>query len=172
MGLGILAERKNKIKVAEDAFHKAVVCAPNDALILRETGMFYYNRGDGTQSIQFLKKALSLDSKDVLAQFFYARALDDAGNSTEAQTYYKQLLKILPEDAEVHYIYGRSLGQSGNVFEAYIHLAYSALYQNDIKKFTLWSEKARSLAKTSEQENQLKSLMKIHEERVEITTQE
>lgn len=172
MGLGILAERKNKIKVAEDAFHKAVVCAPNDALILREAGMFYYNRGDGTQSIQFLKKALSLDSKDVLAQFFYARALDDAGNSTEAQTYYKQLLKILPEDAEVHYIYGRSLGQSGNVFEAYIHLAYSALYQNDIKKFTLWSEKARSLAKTSEQENQLKSLMKIHEERVEITTQE
>lgn len=172
MGLGILAERKNKIKVAEDAFHKAIVCAPNDALILREAGMFYYNRGDGTQSVQLLKKALSLDSKDVLAQFFYARALDDAGNSTEAQAYYKQLLKILPEDAEIHYIYGRSLGQSGNVFEAYVHLAYSALYQNDMKKFTSWSEKARSLAKTSEQESQIKSLMKTHEERIKITTQE
>lgn len=172
MGLGILAERRNKIKAAEDAFHKALTCAPNDSLILREAGMFYYNRGDGTQSVQLLKKALSLDSKDVLAQFFYARALDDAGNTVEAQKYYKQLLKMLPEDAEIHYIYGRSLGQSGSLFEAYVHLSYSALYQNDMEKFNSWTEKARSLAKTPEQESQLKSLMKIHEERVQITSQE
>lgn len=167
MGLGILAERKNKIKAAEDFFNKALKCSPNDPLILRETGTFYYNRGDNNQAIQTLQKALSIDPKDILAQFFYARALDDSGNSATAQTYYRSLLKILPEDSEVHYIYGRSLGQSGKMFEAHLHLAYSALYQNDPAKFNSWSEKARKLMKTPEEKKQIDELMKVHEERSE-----
>ncbi len=167
MGLAILAERRSRIKEAENLFQKALNCSPKDALIWREAGSFYYNKGSDTEALQALQKSLSLDSKDLITQFFYARILDDSGNSAKAEQYYKGLLKALPEDPEIHFVYGRSLGKSGKTFEAYIHLAYSALYQNDQVKYNSWLEKARALVKTKEQEVLIDNLTKTYTERSE-----
>ena len=77
-------------------------------------------------------------------------------------------LRRLPQDAEVHYYYGRSLGEAGKVFDAYLHLAYSALYQNDKRKTESWLKQARPLARTPVEQDQLKRFEAIYAERQEV----
>ncbi len=167
MGQGILAERRNQIREADAAFSKALASAPNDALVVREAGRFYYNKGD-SRAGKALLKALSLDPDDIMAQFFYARLLDGSGDKPTAHKYYQQVLRRLPQDSEVHYYYGRSLGESGRVFDAYLHLAYSALYQNDKAKTESWIKQARPLARTPAELDQLSRFDAVHAERKEV----
>ena len=167
MGQGILAERRNQIKDADAAFSRALACAPGDALVVREAGRFYYNKGDARAG-RTLLRALELDPNDIMAQFFYARLLDGSGDKASAHKYYQQVLRRLPQDAEVHYYYGRSLGEAGKVFDAYLHLAYSALYQNDKRKTESWLKQARPLARTPVEQDQLKRFEAIYAERQEV----
>lgn len=164
MGQGILAERRNQIREADAAFSRALACAPNDALVTREAGRFYYNKGDA-RAAQTLLRALTLDPNDIMAQFFYARLLDGNGDKRSAHNYYREILRRLPEDSEVHYYYGRSLGEAGQVFDAYLHLAYSALYQNDKRKTESWLKQAKPLAQTPDEQKRLKRFEDIYEER-------
>lgn len=145
MGLGILASRRNRINEASKAFDRALACGPEDPLIWREAGTFYYKTGD-SRSASMLERALRMDPDDVMAQFYYARLLSDAGRRNEAYQHFEQVLRRVPEDSEVHYHYGRSLGESGQNFKAYLHLAYSAMYENDRKKTESWLSKARAAA--------------------------
>ena len=167
MGQGILAERRNQIKDADAAFSRALACAPGDALVVREAGRFYYNKGDARAG-RTLLRALELDPNDIMAQFFYARLLDGSGDKASAHKYYQQVLRRLPQDAEVHYYYGRSLGEAGKVFDAYLHLAYSSLYQNDKRKTESWLKQARPLARTPVEQDQLKRFEAIYAERQEV----
>ena len=118
---------------------------------MREAGRFYYNKGDA-RAAQTLLRALTLDPNDIMAQFFYARLLDGSGDKRSAHKYYREILRHLPQDSEVHYYYGRSLGEAGQVFDAYLHLAYSALYQNDKRKTESWLKQARPLAHTPDEQ--------------------
>ena len=102
------------------------------------------------------------------SQFFYARLLDGSGDKASAHKYYQQVLRRLPQDAEVHYYYGRSLGEAGKVFDAYLHLAYSSLYQNDKRKTESWLKQARPLARTPVEQDQLKRFEAIYAERQEV----
>ena len=115
-----------------------------------------------------LLRALELDPNDIMAQFFYARLLDGSGDKASAHKYYQQVLRRLPQDAEVHYYYGRSLGEAGKVFDAYLHLAYSSLYQNDKRKTESWLKQARPLARTPVEQDQLKRFEAIYAERQEV----
>ncbi len=149
MGLAMLFSRENKVHEASAWFDKALAAAPNDALIVREAGIFHYRKGDMHKAESLLTKAMRLDARDYMAQFFYARLLDETGRTPQAEQYYKAVLRILPQDQEVHAAYARSLGRSGKHFDAYLHLAYSALYANHKKKTQQYLEKAQGLATTS-----------------------
>lgn len=164
MGQGILAERRNQVREAETAFGKALACAPQDALIMREAGRFYYGVGD-VRAAQLLQKALQRDPGDIMAQFFYARLLSANGDRRTAHQYYESLLRVLPDDSEVHYYYGRSLGENGEVFKAYLHLAYSALYQNDRKKTENWLSKAKAVMRTPQDKEEIKRFEGVYSER-------
>ncbi len=155
MAQGILAERNNQINTATTAFEKALQCSPKDPLIAREAGIFYYSKGHEKAEYLF-KKALSLDEDDLMAQFYYARLLSDHKRYNEAHDYFRQILRHLPEDSEVHYYYGRSLGEARKTFDAFLHLAYSALYQNNRSKIESWIDKARKEARSSADETALK----------------
>ena len=164
MGQGILAARRNRIQEADAAFDKATACAPKDPLIWREAGSYHYNKGDN-RAEALLSKALSLDSGDAMAQYYYARLLNDRGDKAGAHVYFEKLLRYVPEDSEIHYHYGRSLGESGNTFGAYLHLAYSALYQNDRRKTESWIKQARAAARSPKDKEQLKRFDTIYGER-------
>ncbi|MEG2139166.1 MAG: M48 family metalloprotease [Bilophila sp.] len=166
MGQGVLADRRNQVKEAEAAFAKALACAPNDPLICRETGRFYFGTGN-PRAGEMLLRALDLDPNDMMAQFYYARLLSGTGDRRTAHQYFEKLLRQLPEDAEIQYYYGRSLGEDKQVFNAFLHLAYSALYQNDKRKTESWLKQAKANARTPQDQDALKRFDGIYQERRE-----
>ena len=166
MGKGIVASRRNRVQEADKTFEQAIKLAPKDALIWREAGRFYYTVGD-KRARQALETALKLDSRDVMAQFFYARTLDGSGDKLAAHRYYQEVLRTVPEDIEVHQVYGRSLGEAGKTFEGYVHLTYSAVYENDTRKVRRWLKQARGTAVSPMDQEMLKRLETVIAERSE-----
>lgn len=164
MGRAILAERRNRVQEAEKDFDLAMRCAPKDPLIRREAGSFHYNKGDA-RAERLLLEALTLDPDDAMAQYYYARLLNDRGDKVGAHRYFEKLLRYVPEDSEIHYHYGRSLGEAGDTFGAYLHLAYSALYRNDKRKTESWIKQAGTAARTPEQQSRLKKFEAVYAER-------
>ncbi len=168
MGEGIIHSRRNRVKEAESAFNAALACNPKEELIVREAGMFHYLRGNAQKAAELLPKAVSMNSKDYMALFFYARLLDDNGNRRAAQEYYREILVRLPEDAEVHEFYARSLGKDKQYFLAYLHMGYAAMYLNDRKRAEKNYEQAKALVKTPAEKDTLKRYENVRKERMEF----
>ena len=168
LGKAILAARQNRVNEAESYFRKALAAAPKDELILREAGIFEYEKGDIAKGRRCLEQALRVNPRDYYAAFFYARLLDDAGDSEAAQKQYRDVLRYVPDDSEVHFYYGRSLGASQKLCEGYVHLAYAELYKNKTRKAAGWLERARGAAKTEEDKAAIKTFEKKAKERAKI----
>lgn len=168
MGQGIALDRLNKITDADAAFEKALACAPEDPLVLREAGRFNFKRGDLFKADTYIRKALEANPDDLICQFYLGRLLGEEGRTEEAARSFERILRKLPEDPEVHYTYGRIMGEGGRYFEAHLHLAYSALYSNDKKQTKFHLEKVQHLAKTPEQEEELAKLEETYKERSEF----
>lgn len=165
MGLGIIARKRNQIKQAEEYLQKAVQLAPQDALMNRELGRFYYDVGEFSEAKTYLEKALNLNPRDYMAVFFHARLLDSENHVFEAEREYQKVLKYAPEDGEVLNFYGRVLGRQGKEFDGYLQLALAEIYKNNEARANSWLKKAGSLAATSEQKERLKKTQNIMEER-------
>ena len=168
MGKGLVYTRMNNVPEALQAFTTALRLQPNDALILREAGIFHYKLGDKHLADQYLNAAMHSDRQDYMARYYYARLMDETGKSREALPYYQEVLRYVPEDSEVHASYARSLGQNGQNFLAHLHLAYSALYMNDKKKTARLLEKAKSAQRTAADKQALNKFETIYKERKEI----
>lgn len=168
MGRAMLAARRNNVKDAEAYFAKALALAPQDGLILREAGIFEFEKGDIGKARRYLERALKLDSRDYYAQFFYARLLDESGDRLGAHARYREVLRYVPEDSEVHTYYGRSLGASRKLCEGYLHLAYAALYRNSERTAQKWLNKAKAEAKTEAEKSAVKTFEKKAAERKKI----
>lgn len=168
MGRGIVLARLNRIPDAEKAFTSALAAAPNDSLIQREAGIFHFRKGNMAGAEKLLASAVKNDRNDYMAQFYYARLLDETGRQKEAAQYYTQVLRQLPEHPDVHEAYGRSLGNAGNNFLAYVHLAYGSIYANNKKQAERYLNQARNFSKTSADRQPLNRLEKTYRERKEI----
>ncbi|SBV94666.1 Peptidase M48 family protein [uncultured delta proteobacterium] len=168
MGQGIVYSRTNRINDAENIFEEALTCAPGEPLIAREAGIFHYQRGSRDKAGILLTKAMTLNSRDHVARFYYARLLADGGNLRGAQEEYKRILLDLPDDPEVHVFYAQALGADKQLFKAYLHMAYGSLYANDKKKTQQNYDRAKSAAKTPQDEAELKRLGDAFKERTEL----
>lgn len=165
MGLGIVAGKRNQMRPAEEYLLKAVEMAPNDSLMNRELGRFYFGIGNFVQAKKYLQKAMAINPKEYMAIFFYARTLDSENNIYEAQREYEKVLEYVPEDGEVLNLYGRVLGRQGKEFEGYTQLALAEIYQNNEGRANAWLKKADALAKTDRQKEKLKKVKAIMAER-------
>lgn len=168
MGRGIVLSRLNRLREAETSFNSAIAQAPNDPLILRESGIFHYRKGDTAKAEQLLTQAMRLDPKDYMASFFYGRLLDETGRASEADPYYREVLRRVPQNPEVHEAYARSLGKNGDQYRAYVHLAYASLYANNKKQSARYLEQARKLAEKAADKTPFQRLETAYKERKEI----
>ncbi|MBQ9106144.1 MAG: tetratricopeptide repeat protein, partial [Mailhella sp.] len=168
MGKAMLAARQNRVSEAGKLFEKALTLAPQDELILREAGIFEYEKGDMGKARRYFQQALKKDPRDYYALFFYARLLDDAGDSDGAQERYREVLRYVPEDSEVHTYYGRSLGASKKYCLGYLHLAYASLYDGSERRAENWLNKAKAAAETKEEKDAVKAFEKKAKERQKI----
>ena len=168
LGKAMLASRQNRVNDAEKLFTKALSLAPKDELVLREAGIFEYEKGDLKKARRCLEQALKLAPRDYYAKFFYARLLDDSGDSAGAQKHYREVLRHVPDDSEVHTYYGRSLGTSQKFCEGYVHLAYASLYGGYERKAAGWLEKAKAAARTEADKSVVKAFEEKAKERAKI----
>ena len=112
-----------------------------------------------------MEKARSVNPKDYMAVFFYARLLDNENHVLEAQKEYEKVLRYAPEDGEVLNFYGRVLGRQGKEFEGYLQLALAEIYRNDEARANSWLKRAGELAQTDTQKASLKNVQSIMAER-------
>lgn len=165
MGLGIVARKRNQIKQAEEYLQKAVELAPNDFLMNRELGRFYFDIGEFSPARMYLEKAIRINPRDYMAIFFHARLLDNENQVLEAQREYEKVLKYAPEDGEVLNFYGRVLGRQGKEFDGYLQLALAEIYKNNEAKANSWLKRAGNLANSSQEKERLKNAQNILAER-------
>lgn len=167
IGRGIVLERLKRTTEATKAYETALACGQNDALVLREAGMFFFNRGQFDKAGPYLQKAVILNNKDAMSLFYMARLMGERKDYANAIPTMERVVREVPEDSEVRYYLGRMLGESGNVFGAHLQLTYSALYGRDRKKTDFHLARVKSMASTPEQKKQLADLERAMHERFE-----
>lgn len=170
-GKGIALERLKRVSQAEQEFEIALACGGNDPLVLREAGIFYFNKGDFAKAGPYLQKAAIMNPRDAMSMFFTARLMAERKDFKSAISTMERVVREVPEDSEVRYHLGRILGESGNIFEAHLQLTYSALYGRDKKNTNFHLERTRSLAATPAQKKLLAELQKAIDERFESGVQ-
>jgi len=159
-GKGIALDRLRRMNEAGQAFGAALACGPNDPLVLREAGIFYFNHGDFNTAAPYLQKASIINPKDAMSLFFLARLMGERKDYAGASSTMQRVIHEVPEDSEVRFYYGRILGESGNLFGANLQMAYSYHYGRDKNKAELFLGRARSLAKTDDDRRDLAALEK------------
>lgn len=160
LGLGIIYSRMKRIEDASKAYEKSLKSCSSDELVLRESGIFYFQNGKMDKAWPLLQEAYIRNPKDALALFYMARIEASRKNYDQAISTMRIVADKVPHDSEVLYHLGRMLGESGKLFEAHLQLTYSALYKGDRSQVEFHLQKARGLAKNSEQKKELAELEK------------
>lgn len=164
-GKGIALDRLKRAALAEQSFEAALACGPDDPLVLREAGIFYFNHGNFAKAGPFLQKAAILNPRDAMSMFFTARLMAERKDYTGALSTMERVAREVPEDSEVRYHLGRIYGESGDLFAAHLELTYSALYGRDKKKTDFHLARVKSLVTSEGQKKQLAALEKTIQER-------
>ncbi|MDR2892824.1 MAG: M48 family metalloprotease [Deltaproteobacteria bacterium] len=165
MGLGLLQARRNQVLEATASFKRAVEGNPGDPVIIREAGIFHYLKGNRDEAVKLLSQAVRLNSRDYLALFYYARLLEDSGQQVQALNYYKDILRYIPEDWEVHQYYAQALSRTNQMFMANLHMAYSFMYENNVKKTAQFYGQAQKLAHSEQEKAELEKFKLTYAER-------
>lgn len=160
-GRGIALDRLKRQQQAEQAFTSALACGPDDPLVLRESGIFYFNQGNMNKAAPLLQKAAILNPRDVMSMFFTARIMAERKDYHGAISLMERVSREVPKDAEVRYHLGRILGESGDIFGAHLQLSYSSYYGRDRKKAEFHLGKAKSLASSETQKRELEALKRV-----------
>jgi predicted Zn-dependent protease len=168
VGRGITLERLKRIDEARAAFEKALSLAKDDPLVVREAGIFYFKIGKADRAVGLLQKAAIMNQDDAMALFYLARLQAEAKQYAEAAKNMRKVNELVPEDWEVHHHLGMILGESGDTFGGNLHLAYSGVYSMRLGKAREYMQRARELAKTQEQKDQVKELEDTIKARSEI----
>jgi predicted Zn-dependent protease len=168
LGKGIALARLNIMGQAQTTFDQALDCENDHPLWLREAGWFAFQNGDYQRAKALLDRSLNANQTDYLARYYRARVLAESGESHKAVQDLHKVLKSVPEDWQVHRTLGRIVGRSGDHFQGYLHLAYSHLYAHRLEECARFLEKARGLAKTNAQEDDVRQLEEKYKERKEI----
>jgi len=160
-GRGIILDRLKRQQQADQAFTSALACGPEDPLVLREAGIFYFNQGNMNKAAPLLQKAAILNPRDAMSMFFTARIMAERKDYSNAISLMERVSREVPMDAEVRYHLGRIKGESGDIFGAHLQLSYSFFYGRDRKKAAFHLDKAKSLASTDAQKRELEKLQRV-----------
>lgn len=165
IGRGIVLERLKDRDDAKASYVKALHIDGEDPLICREAGIFYFKIGDRNNAFKYLQKAFIKNRNDAVGLFYLARLqaqIKDYGRAIANMT---KVMIMVPEDSEVHQHLGMILGESGDKFGGNLHLAYAAIYSNDLRKAGFHQQQAAAEASSDEQRAELEKLGAVMQER-------
>lgn len=168
MGRGMVLSRQNNVVEAAAAFDEAVRLAPDDPLVLREAGIFNFQKGSMEKAERLLATATQLDRKDYLAAFYMGRVHEESGNEKQAVKTFRDVLKLMPEDPETHEALARCLARDQDEPGAYLHMTYAAMYGNKRQLAEQYFNRAKTLASSASARRELEKLETTYKERKEI----
>ena len=83
-------------KGAAETLRKALALAPQDPALLMEAGNLAQARGETTQCLDLLRRAVALDPVNAQARAFLGGSLSNFGNQEEARTEYAREIELNP----------------------------------------------------------------------------
>jgi serine/threonine-protein kinase len=83
-------------KGAAETLRKALSLAPQDPALLAWAGNLALARGEGTQSVDLLRRAVALDPVNAQARGFLGGTLSVVGHQDEARTEYARMIELNP----------------------------------------------------------------------------
>jgi TolB-like protein/Tfp pilus assembly protein PilF len=89
-------------KGAAETLRKALALAPQDPALLAWAGNLAFARGEGTQSVDLLRRAVALDPVNAQARGFLAGTLSVVGHQDEARTEYARMIELNPSAPYSH----------------------------------------------------------------------
>lgn len=168
LGLAVAMGRTHDIEDARAAFAQAMACGGDDPLWLRENGRFEARARRFDLAQDLLRRSVEKNPNDLTALFEYAKLLAQSGNYAQALPYLNRVRMNFPDNVEIQTTYGQMLGQSGDLFRAHLHLAYAAVYENNERQAEFQIKKAKALAKSEEQKQELAKLEEFFKKRTEL----
>ena len=95
---GLLALRQKNFDVAAERLERARSLADNNSDIYYLVGLLESSRGKTNEAITALRKAVELDSKNLLATYKLAEEVEREGNDEEFQRLVQQILNVQPDN--------------------------------------------------------------------------
>jgi TolB-like protein/Tfp pilus assembly protein PilF len=89
-------------KGASETLRKALALAPQDPALLAWAGNLALARGEGTQSVDLLRRAVALDPVNAQARGFLGGTLSVVGHQDEARTEYARMIELNPSAPYSH----------------------------------------------------------------------
>jgi adenylate cyclase len=83
-------------KAAAETVRKALALAPQDPALLEQAGNLAGARGELTQGLDLLRRAVALDPVNTQARAFLASGLSNAGHQEEARAEYTRVIELNP----------------------------------------------------------------------------
>jgi tetratricopeptide (TPR) repeat protein len=115
--------RERNFSSAKDLAAIAVAAYPKSFDALHLYGLVAFQLGDADSAIDYVRKALAVDSKHALAYFNLANILRSQKKIAEAADAYQKAIANNLEHAQVEYMYGVTLQELNQAEEALKHFA-------------------------------------------------
>ncbi len=163
----ILYSRNNMFNEAEKLFEDDL-CQRELPYYFREKGRFYFQMGKLSIALNYLNKAISIDSKDYFALYYRGRIYEALDELKLALKDMEKILEYVPHDSEIHMILGRIKGRLVGPFYGYIHYAYAELYKGNKNMMFKYYNRAKAMAKSENEKNMLKEFYKKYQEVKEL----
>ncbi len=130
--------RAGELAEAERLYRSLLISTPEDADVLSLLGTVLVAKGDGTEAVALIKRAIKLDPKAALFRFHLGNAFMSLEQYLQAAAAFKQTIMLEPSMAEAHYNLGnavRLVGDWNSAIEAYreaikIRPAYAEAHSN------------------------------------------
>jgi len=131
-GLALVQEKAGLMTQAGNSFQKAIKLAPEDEDIVRDTGIFHFLNGRSEDAVILLKKAHHLNSDDVNAASWLAKAYAATGQYASALDLYRELEAKKIDDIDIYYDMGMVYGKTNHPGES--HYNFGLFFMKKKKK--------------------------------------
>ncbi|MDQ1278340.1 MAG: hypothetical protein QG555_1383, partial [Thermodesulfobacteriota bacterium] len=131
-GLAVTCEKLGETSEAFQSFYKAFSLAPDDADILREMGIAYYNAGKAKEAMGYLQESLKHDPDNMISLLYLARSYEAVGSNEQAIALFKEIEKKIIVDDEIYYNMAMIYGKTDHPYES--HLYFGQYFKRKLKR--------------------------------------
>ncbi|MEJ2688962.1 MAG: M48 family metalloprotease [Deltaproteobacteria bacterium] len=150
-GLSLAYLNTAQYEKAIEAMGRVIAKNPEEALLLTDEGVIYYQMGDMDKALAYFQQARSMDKDDLYTVFNLARTYEQTGKNLEAVSLYEMLIDRQPDYAKAYMQLGQLKAKQKKENEAYYNLGQYYWLTGDSKRALESFKKCQALSTPSDQ---------------------